>query len=241
MEFATSNHYTTHDSPEYDLIKALQCRYIDVSTITGSENGVSQNTLEYANELRKVYSSHPDNPCIAALFAEALLNLDPWNLYDPETKLPRAFTAEALAVVQRGLTQSPLHPGLNHFLVHVLEMSPQAAIGLAQKDILCSAYPDVGHLIHMASHLSCVLGRWQEVVDINTLAKSADDKYLAVNGIRSYYAGYCCHDLMFIVYGAMMAGIVSSSAIQSHVSSTRCVVMYVSSTRCVVWVMEAVW
>ena len=198
-------HPTTWPEQEKCLIEALQCRYNEIPPGDNTEQ-ISQNSPEYAHALRGVYHLYPTDPCVAALFAESLLNLDPWKLYDPHSQAPRPFTVEAVAVIHAGLQVSPQHPGLLHFLVHVLEMSPTPNLGLPYTPTLRRSFPDAGHLIHMASHLSCVLGQWQEVVEVNAQARGADERYLAFRGRRSYYVGYCCHNLLFSVYGGMMAG-----------------------------------
>ncbi len=42
----------------------------------------------YAGAMREVYRSHPDDLDVAALFADALMNLTPWALWDQSTGRP---------------------------------------------------------------------------------------------------------------------------------------------------------
>ena len=43
---------------------------------------------EYADAMRLVYQAHPDDWDVAALFAEALMNRTPWQLWDLKTGQP---------------------------------------------------------------------------------------------------------------------------------------------------------
>jgi len=53
----------------------------------------------YANFMREVYCAHPDDHDIAALFAEAIMNQTPWQLWDIKSGKPAngADTLEAIA------------------------------------------------------------------------------------------------------------------------------------------------
>ena len=78
--------------------------------------------------MREVYRSHPDDLDVAALFADALMNLTPWALWDQTTGQPAAgaATAEARAVLERALAHpgGRAHPGILHMYIHLMEMSP---------------------------------------------------------------------------------------------------------------------
>src|SRR5215203_5139030 len=81
-----------------------------------------------AAAMRDVYRAHPDELDVAALFADALMNLTPWSLWDRYTGVPSegAATLEAKEVLERAL-EGPggrTHPGLAHLYVHLMEMSP---------------------------------------------------------------------------------------------------------------------
>jgi hypothetical protein len=56
----------------------------------------------YANTMREVYRSHPDDLDVCCIFAEALTNRTPWQLWDLRTGQPvnGADTIEALTVLE---------------------------------------------------------------------------------------------------------------------------------------------
>ena len=70
---------------------------------------------DYAEAMREVYRTHPDDLDIAALFADALMNLTPWALWDRYAGLPSegAATLEAKGVLERALDRpgGRTHPG----------------------------------------------------------------------------------------------------------------------------------
>jgi tetratricopeptide (TPR) repeat protein len=83
---------------------------------------------DYADAMRDVYRAYPDDLDVAALFADALMNLTPWALWDRYTGLPSegAATLEAKEVLERALDLpgGRTHPGVAHLYVHLMEMSP---------------------------------------------------------------------------------------------------------------------
>jgi tetratricopeptide (TPR) repeat protein len=164
----------------------------------------------YADAMREVYRAHPDDLDVAALFADALMNLSPWALWDPRTGEPSAAarTVEARAVLERALATDAgrEHPGVLHFYVHLMEMSPFPELALPAGDLLRDLVPDAGHLRHMPTHLDVLCGDYSRVVSSNALAIAADERYLAAEGAMNVYTLYRVHDYHFKIYGAMFLG-----------------------------------
>ncbi|KQX61401.1 tetratricopeptide repeat protein [Streptomyces sp. Root1310] len=164
----------------------------------------------YADAMRAVHELAPDDLDVAALYADALMNLTPWQLWDLRTGRPAqgARTREAKAVLDRALAQpaAAAHPGVLHFYVHLMEMSatPEAALRVA--DRLRGLVPDAGHLQHMPSHLDVLCGDYRRVVTDNTAAITADEKYRTRSGAMNFYTLYRSHNYHFKIYGAMFLG-----------------------------------
>lgn len=192
---------------EVALVEALPCRFNnpDSEEFLGVEL-LEQNTDAYAQVMNEVYDRFPDDPNVACMYAEALLNKSPWHLWDLNTGLatPHAILAEE--VLQKALLLAPNHPGLNHFMVHLMEMSPHPEVCLPSCAVLRKYFPSAGHLIHMPSHIYVLLGMWQEAADANMEAWAVDDMYVEKEGIYNYYTGYRLHNLHFISYAGMFAG-----------------------------------
>jgi len=193
-------------SVEQALIRPLAQRYPsnDPEKVTPIWND------QYADHMREVYRAHPDDHDVAALFAEAMMNRTPWQLWDIKTGKPAAGadTLEAIAVLERAMAQrrGMQHPGLLHMYIHLMEMSPTPQKALRAADALRDLVPDAGHLIHMATHIDVLCGLYKNVVDGNGRAIAADRKYLAREGASNFYSLYRCHDFHFKLYGAMFLG-----------------------------------
>jgi len=192
---------------EIALVEALPCRFNnpDSEEFQGLD-AIDQNTDVYAEAMLTIYQRFPEDPNVACMYAEALLNKSPWHLWDLNTGLatPHAILAEE--VLQKALVIAPNHPGLNHFMVHLMEMSPHPEASLASCAVLRKYFPSAGHLIHMPSHIYVLLGMWQEAADCNIEAWKVDDVYVEKEGIYNYYTGYRLHNLHFISYAGMFAG-----------------------------------
>ena len=196
----------TASSTEQALIRPLAKRYpvSDPGVVTPIWND------DYAAAMREVYGAHKDDLDITALFAEAIMNRTPWQLWDIKTGKPAAGadTAEAIAVLERAMrTDAGMrHPGVLHMYLHLMEMSPHPKRALRAGDALKDLVPDAGHLIHMPTHIDVLCGHYKDVIERNTEATVADQKYLLREGAINFYTLYRCHNIHFIIYGAMFSG-----------------------------------
>ena len=145
---------------EQALIKALQTRYPQREP---AEDCHPWNN-DYADAMRFVYRTNSDDLDVTALFAEALMNLTPWQMWDLQTGeiAEGASTAEAMEVLESALErwESRKHPGILHMYVHLIEMSPHPEKALRAGDWLRGLVPDSGHLNHMPTHLDVLCGNY---------------------------------------------------------------------------------
>jgi hypothetical protein len=119
---------------EIALVEALRCRFNPV--VDDNKPAIEQNTLAYIDALKNVYDRFKDVACVACMYAEALMNTDPWKLWDLNTGLPTTYAERAQVVLERALPSAPNHPGLNHFYIHLMEMSPSPEKALTACDVL---------------------------------------------------------------------------------------------------------
>ena len=192
---------------ERALIKAIAQRYPETASIEdfGPWNDA------YADAMRAVHKAHSDDLDVCSLFAEAVMNRTPWQLWDPPSGQPAegADTLEAITVLETafdGLDGAWQHPGLLHMYIHLMEMSPYPERALRHGDHLSNLVPDAGHLLHMATHIDVLCGDYQNVVSRNHAAIIADRKFLERAGAKNFYSLYRCHDYHFKIYGAMLLG-----------------------------------
>ncbi|MGH1478709.1 MAG: hypothetical protein ACRBM6_08295 [Geminicoccales bacterium] len=192
---------------EQALVHALLARYPERDPIEDQ----SAWDRAFTDAMREVYQKHPDDLNVRAFFAEAIMNLTPWKMWDLESGkvADGAGTAEALEVLEGAFADIPTawdHPGLLHLYVHLMEMSPFPECALRAGDRLRQLVPDAGHLIHMPTHIDVLCGHYADVVHWNQKATEADRKFLAREGPMNFYSAYRIHNYHFTIYGAMFLG-----------------------------------
>lgn len=194
---------------ELALIEALAVRYPSDPSLEdfGPWNDA------YSDAMREVHRVYPDDLDVRALFAEAMMNRTPWQLWNLASGEPAegADTLEAVEVLESAFADlthlgANTHPGLLHMYIHLVEMSPHPEKALKAGDALIDLAPDAGHLQHMATHIDVLCGHYQNVVARNERAIVADRKYLARSGAQNFYTVYRCHNYHFKIYGAMFLG-----------------------------------
>ena len=204
---ANAQRLAIHACPaERALIAALASRYPE--GVPASDWSVWNRA--YADAMRGAYAAHPDDLDVAVLFADALMNLTPWALWNTGTGQPAkgAATVEARAVLERALagSEGQRHPGALHLYVHLMEMSPHPEDALWAGELLRELVPDAGHLLHMPTHLDVLCGDYRQVVASNEAAIRADERFVAARGGMNFYTLYRVHNYHFKIYGAMFLG-----------------------------------
>ncbi|KAI8628121.1 TPR domain protein [Xylariaceae sp. FL1651] len=190
---------------EKSLVEALQFRYPAEHT----DKDCSIWNQNYADAMGKVYGQFSDDLDVAALYVDALMNLTPWQLWDLETgqAASGAHTLEAKLVLERSiaLNGGSHHPGLLHFYIHLMEMSPMPETALDAANNLRDLVPHAGHLNHMPTHIDILVGNYQAAIKSNQKAILADDVFFAREDSLTFYTLYRAHDYHFRIYAAMFA------------------------------------
>lgn len=187
---------------EVALIEALSTRY-------AAKPPADRKPLDiaYAAAMKKVYAEYPTDPDIGALYAEAMMNLHPWDLYDKKTKAPRQWTPELLAVLEHLMKVNPRHPGAHHFYIHVLEASAEPEKALASAKLLETLVPGSGHLVHMPSHIYINTGDYHQGSLANIQAVTVDSVYTtACHAQGAYPLAYYPHNYHFLAATATLEG-----------------------------------
>lgn len=185
---------------ERQLIEALSHRYADPQPDDRKPLDEA-----YAAAMRKVWQANPIDPDIGALFAEALMDLRPWDLWLP-TGQPQLGTDEVVATLEAVLTQDPNHPLGLHLYIHAVEASPHPEKAVAPADRLRNLQPGLGHMVHMPSHIDVRLGFWAKAIEANTKAIEADRRYREQSPQQDFYRIYMAHNQHMRAYAAMMSG-----------------------------------
>jgi len=186
---------------ERAMITALARRHSDAP-------GATRAALDraYADAMRETARQFPLDLEAQTFFADALMNLRPWNLWTPEGA-PQPETPEIVATLERVLARNPEHPGAMHLYIHAVEASNDPGRAESAADRLLSAMPGAGHLVHMPSHVYWRVGRYADAVNANVAAVKADRDYLKTAKASPIYRGlYYPHNLDFIWQSAAMQG-----------------------------------
>ncbi|APR84737.1 TPR repeat protein [Minicystis rosea] len=186
---------------EQGYIRALAVRY---ARTPGTDRRARD--VAYADAMRALSGAYPDDLDAATLFAEALMDLRPWDLWTHEGK-PQPGTEEIVATLESVLARNPDHPGANHYYIHAVEASPHPERALASADRMGKLMPGAGHMVHMASHIYMRLGRYADAAEANVRAIEADRAYLAAARPDGFYAEmYLPHNLQFLTVSSAFEG-----------------------------------
>lgn len=162
--------------------------------------------LAYANAMRSVAQRFPDDLDAATLFAEALMDLHPWDYWTKDGD-PQPWTPEILSTLESVIERNPNHPGANHFYIHALEASPNPERALASADRLRDLVPGAGHLVHMPGHIYIRTGKYHEGSEANERAIKADAAYITQCRSQGIYPlAYHPHNYHFLWATATFEG-----------------------------------
>lgn len=188
---------------ERALAQAVAKRYSDPAPATPEGQSALDNA--YADAMRAVAKSFPEDADVQYFAAEALMNLHPWDLYDVDGK-EKAWTPEIVTLLEKALARTPEHAGLCHLYIHAVEAStrPERAVPAAER--LRARMPGAAHLVHMPSHIFQRVGRYADSALANERAVAADATYLPAATGFMIYPMYAAHNHQFLWLAAMMEG-----------------------------------
>ena len=186
---------------EKALINAIAKRYV-------ANPPADRHPLDeaYAAAMREVHQQYPEDPDVAALSAEAIMDLHPWD-YWLKDGTPQPWTPEILEVLEGVLASNVNHPGANHFYIHAVEASADPAKGMVSADRLRTLMPNAGHLVHMPAHIYIRTGKYHEGSLTNQESIKADLAYLTECHSQGLYAlMYHPHNYHFLWACATLEG-----------------------------------
>ncbi len=186
---------------EREYVAALSYRYSEA--IGDHRKALDQ---KYAEAMRVLAHRRPSDLDAATLYAEALMNLSPWDYWTRDGR-PKPHTLDIVATLERVLKHNPNHPGACHYYIHAVEASPQPERALPCADRLPALMPGAGHLVHMPAHIYMRLGRYAAAVERNLHAAHVDITYLRDRGAGEFYGmSYYPHTLHFLWAALLMEG-----------------------------------
>ena len=187
---------------EQDMIAAMSERYAPSPPEDRSELDQS-----YSNAMMELTERYPNDPELACLYAESLMNLHPWDLYTFDGEI-KEWTPAILNSLNRVLSIDSNHIGAHHFYIHAVEASnrPQDGYASAAK-FDAGLIPGSGHLVHMPSHIYIRTGDYNKGLQANIKAVAIDSNYVdQCHAQGAYPLFYFPHNIHFISATAMFAG-----------------------------------
>ena len=195
---------------EAALCRAIVHRYPAEPPKTEAEWNIDALNKDYARAMGEVYDAFPDDLDVAALYADALMSLSPWKLWDLRTGEPLADSQALRAkhVLDKAYAQpgGKVHPGVLHMLIHLTEMSTSPESGIPPGDRLHGLIPDASHLNHMPSHLYVLIGDYRRAISANGRALFDDELYTSKGRPSLWYAILRLHNAQSLIYAAMGCG-----------------------------------
>ena len=187
---------------ERALIEALGRRYADPQP----EDRAPLDKA-YAEAMREVWRRFPTDPDAGVFFAEAMMDLRPWNQWSLEG-VAQPGTDEIIATLDAVLKMNPRHPFANHLYIHAVEASPHPERADAAAERMRNLQPGLAHNVHMPSHIDIRRGRWQQAIETNTKAVADDRRYRKMFGARpaGLFPLYAAHNQHMLAFAALMTG-----------------------------------
>ena len=195
---------------EQALINALSKRYT-------AEALKDRKPLDeaYAKSMEAVAKQFPDDAEVNTLYAEALMDLHPWDFWKNGNAQP--WTLQPVEIIDKVVSKYPNHPGANHLNIHILEASPDPEKATESADKLLDLVPGSGHLVHMPSHIYIRVGRYIDGVESNERAVKTDEEYIAQCKVQGVYPlFYYPHNYHFLLACSQMAGMSNKSAVTAE-------------------------
>jgi len=161
----------------------------------------------YADAMAALSDAYPDDLDIAALAAEAAMDTQPWDYWQPGGHDPKGRAGDAIKRIEGILAKDPLHAGAIHLYIHLVEASDRPERAEKYADTLAALMPGAGHIVHMPSHIYYRIGRYDDSLTLNEAAVKVDEAYLAQTGaVGVYPLGYTSHNIHFVLVSAQLLG-----------------------------------
>lgn len=161
----------------------------------------------YADAMKEVAQRFPADDNIQVLYAESLMDLQPWDYWEAGGTRPKGRTGDLVPTLERVLGRNPSHPGAIHLYIHAVEASadPKRALPYARR--LGKQMPGAGHIVHMPSHIYYRIGLYRDALTTNVDAVAADERHFTLTPPDPFYRNvYYPHNLHFLMTSAQMGG-----------------------------------
>ena len=194
---------------EAKLIKALHTLYDK-----DANPDAKQRDQAYLAEMRKLNRDYPNDPDIAALYANSYMSIQRWNYWGDQGK-PISETLLVAEALEHIMSKDLSHPGVLHLHIHLIEASAEPERALISADNLERTIPIVGHVVHMPSHIYIRVGQYEKALEQNIRSQKVDKEFAKIWGdlplpnLGTYPLSHKIHSghaLDFVRYAASVQG-----------------------------------
>jgi tetratricopeptide (TPR) repeat protein len=194
-------HLKHSSDKERALIYALANRYSN-----DPKADLKKLAVTYSRAMASLSKKYPLDDNIATLYAESLMDLNPWKFWSASGK-PAKDTETIVRTLERVIRRNPTHIGANHYYIHAIEGSPHPEIALQSAKRLETLAPAAGHLVHMPAHIYQRTGNYAGAAKANENAADVDREFIKANGANGIYPMmYYNHNLQFGAASFAMIG-----------------------------------
>ena len=153
----------------------------------------------YIAGLRKLVTAYPDD-----LDAKSMLGLALDNGFLSLTKEPRAFTMEAIALLEEVVARDDGHFGAHHYLIHAWEGSktPEKAWHACER--YAALVSNIPHALHMPGHIYAQSDKIPEAIAAFTAAAENELTWLSADSL--YPNGHHGHNVHFLIHALNLGG-----------------------------------
>lgn len=185
---------------EQAYIRAISARYAAVPPANRAKFDSA-----YTQAMAEVARKYPNDLDAAALYAESLMDLRPWNYWTRDGK-PYPGTETIVQQLERVIARNPEHPAACHYYIHAVEaVNPQKAVPCAER--LARLMPGVGHMVHMPAHIYIRVGKYKEAAVSNVHAIHTDETFIEGQKPTTVYSlAYYPHNIHFLAFASTMSG-----------------------------------
>ncbi len=163
--------------------------------------------VAYAAAMRSLADQYPDNVDVLVLAAAAQMNTSRWRYWNADGKANDENTEWFVATLEKALELEPRHSGAIHYYIHGVEASDDVYRAREPAQKLASTAPNLGHLVHMGSHILVQTGDYDQAADTNIDATMADELYIGQPDQEGIYPlGLYQHNVHFVWVAASMEG-----------------------------------
>jgi tetratricopeptide (TPR) repeat protein len=172
--------------------------YLHAVEILYGEGTKYERDDRYALAMEELHRAYPDDIDATCFYALALLGT-------AHAGRDVATYMKSAALMQEVFAKHPQHPGAAHYLIHSVDDSVHASMGLQAARAYAQIAPDSPHALHMTSHIFLALGMWDDVV-----AANEGTVHLVHEGMHARNpaapAPGCAHPITWLEYGYLQQG-----------------------------------